>query len=188
MRYLACLIITILGLTLQGCLPVVGVAAGGAAVYNRKAIENFVNDQHVESEINKAYSKNGALATDNHIVVSSVNGNVLLAGEARTAALRDEAATLAQQAKGVRRVYNEIVIAKPISFWRKSQDATITTKIKSKMFVAPDFDPSGIKVVTNNGIVYLMGVVSPKQSDKAAEIASTTGGVKKVVKAFQYIT
>ena len=189
MRYLACLLIVTLTLSLQGCISAVGAAAvGGVLIYKRKSVESFARDQHIKSEINNAYVKNGALWEHNHIVVSSVNGNVLLAGEARTTALRDEAVALAKNVNGVQRVYNEITIGKPVSLWRKTRDASITTIIKSKMLVARNFDPSGIKVITNNGIVYLMGVASPTQSDKAAEIAGTTTGVKKVVKVFQYIT
>ena len=189
MRYLACLLIITLTLSLQSCLSAVGVAAvGGVLVYKRKAVENFAHDQHIESKINNSYVKNGALWERNHIVVSSVNSNVLLAGEARTPALRSKAVALAKQVPGVHKVYNEISISPPISLWRKTKDAAITTTIKSKMLVAKNFDPSNIKVITNNGIVYLLGVVSPTQSDRAAEIASTTTGVKKVVKVFQYIT
>ncbi len=189
MRYLACLLIIALILPLQSCISAVGAAAvGGILIYKRKDVESFVRDQHTEAAINNAYVKNGALWEHNHIVVSCVNGNVLLAGEARNANLRNEAVTIAKNVKGVQRIYNEIAIGKPVSLWRKTKDAYITTIIKSKMLVARDFDPSGIKVITNNGIVYLMGIASPTQSDKAAEIASTTTGVKKVVKVFQYIT
>ena len=191
MRYFVCLLITLLALSLQSCLPVaIGVAAGagGTAVYKRKAIKDFINDQRIETEISTAYKDNGLLSKNNHIITSSVNGNVLLVGEIQTAESRSQAAVLAQQAQGVQRVYNELTVSEAISLWRRTKDTAITTKVKSKMLVAPDFDPSHIKVITNNGIVYLIGTVTPKQSDQAAEIASTTSGTKKVVKAFQYIT
>lgn len=185
--YLVLIIIT--SFLLQGCFTAAGTAViGGAVIYKRKAIENVISDQHIKSEINNAYFANGELWQENRVIVSSVNGNVLLTGEVRTVALKQRAIALAKNVAGINQLYNEISIGKPVSLFRQTLDAGITLIIKTKMIFKQNFDPSNIKVITNNGIVYLMGVVNPEQADKAAEIASTTTGVKKVIKVFQYIT
>ena len=181
--------ILITTLLLQSCFTAVGTAVvGGTIIYKRKAIENIISDQHIESEINNAYFTNGELWQQNRIIVSCVNGNVLLTGEVRTAALKQTAINLAKNIAGIHQLYDEITIGTPVSIFRQMLDASITLIIKTKMIFSQNFDPSSIKVVTNDGVVYLMGVVNPEQADKSAEIASKTSGVNKVVKVFQYIT
>ena len=189
--YRSALIIFVLLTTflLQSCFTAVGTAVvGGAIIYKRKAIENVISDQHIESEINNAYFANGELWQQNRVIVSCVNGNVLLTGEVRQPALKQTAIQLAKKVAGINQIYDEIAISTPVSIFRQILDASITTIIKTKMIFSQNFDPSSIKVVTNDGAVYLMGVVNPQQADKAAEIASKTSGVNKVIKIFQYIT
>lgn len=190
MRRLSLLLtIIITSLLLQSCFTAVGTAVvGGAVIYKRKAIENVISDQHIEAKINNAYFNNGELWEQNRVIVSSVNGNVLLTGEVRTAALKQKAITLAKNIPEIKQLYDEINIGTPVGLLRQTLDTAITIIIKGKMLLAQNFDPSNIKIITNNGVVYLMGVVDPQQSDRAAEIASTTSGAKKVIKVFQYIT
>jgi osmotically-inducible protein OsmY len=162
--------------------------AGGFLVYKRHAVENFANDERIKSEINNAYFQVPQIWDQNHIVVSSVNGYVLLAGEARTAEIKQQAVALAKKVSGVARVYDNISIAEPVSFFQQTKDSALTAIIKTKMFFAENFDPSGVKVITIDNVVYVLGVVTLQQSDQAADIASRTAGVTKVVKVFQYIT
>lgn len=176
-------------LLLQSCFTAVGTAVvGGAVIYKRKAIENVLSDQAIEAKLNNAYFSNGELWEANRVIVSSVNGYVLLTGEVRTPTLKQKALSLAKNIPQIKRVYDQIQIGKPVNIFRQMLDAAITFIIKTKMLAAADFDPSSTKVITNNGVVYLMGVVNPQTADHAAEIASTTSGVKKVVKVYQYIT
>lgn len=189
LRIISISLILITTLLLQGCFTVVGTAVvGGTIIYKRKAIENIISDQHIESEINNAYFSNGELWQQNRVIVSCVNGNVLLTGEVRTPTLKQTAISLAQKVAGISQIYDEIAINTPVNIFRQMLDASITVIIKTKMIFSQNFDPSSIKVVTNDGVVYLMGIVNPEQADKGAEIASKTSGVKKVVKVFQYIT
>ena len=90
----------------------------------------------------------------------------------------------------VREVYNELVIGPPSSLSTQSNDAMLTTKVKTALFQIthiPDFDPSRVKVVTNQSVVYLMGLVRPREADAAADKASQVGGVRQVVTLFEYI-
>lgn len=176
-------------LLLQSCITAAGTAVvGGVVVYKRKAIEHFIDDKQIASEINQSYFSNEELWQENRVVVACVNGNVLLTGEVRTATLKQKAVNLAKAVPGISRVYDEIATGEPVSLLRQMLDSSITFIIKTKMIFAQDLDPSGIKVVTNNGVVYLMGVVHPEQADISSTIASKTSGVKKVVRVFQYIT
>lgn len=176
-------------LLLSSCWEAATTAvAGGFLVYKRHAVENFANDIRIKSEINNAYFQDANIWDQNHIVVGCVNGYVLLAGETRTAEIKRQALQLAQKVTGVVKVYDNIDISESLSLFQQSKDAVITVIIKTKMFFAENFDPSSIKVITNNNVVYLLGVVNPQQADQAAEIASKTAGVVKVVKVFQYIT
>jgi osmotically-inducible protein OsmY len=190
MRRFSLLITLIIScLLLQSCFTAVGTAVvGGAVIYKRKALENTISDQHIDAKINNAYFQTGQLWEQNRIIVSCVNGNVLLTGEVRTAALKQQAIAIVKNIPEIKQVYDQIQIGKPVGLLQQTIDATITLIIKTKMLFAQNFDPSNIKVITNNNVVYLMGIVNPEQSDRAAEIASTSSGVKKVVKVFQYIT
>jgi osmotically-inducible protein OsmY len=188
-RYVAATFILISSLLLSSCWEAATTAVvGGFIVYKRHAVENFANDARIKTDINNAYFQVPEIWDQNHIVVGCVNGYVLLAGEARTEAIKQHAMSLAQKVSGVVRVYNNISVAPPIDIFQQSQDTTITAILKTKMFFAENFDPSGVKVITDNNVVYLLGVVSPQQADQAADIASKTVGVTKVVKVFQYIT
>ena len=189
MRPTQLIIMVILACMLQSCMTAATTAAvGGVLIYKRKAIEDVATDHHIKAQIENAYFQNGELWQENRIIVSSVNGNVLLAGETRTAALKQEALQLAQQIPHVNKIYNEIAIDTPVSILQQTKDSLLTLIIKMKMLTALNFDPSAIKVITNNNTVYLMGIVDPTQADRAAQMASTTVGVQKVVKVFQYIT
>ena len=82
------------------------------------------------------------------------------------------------------RVYNEITIRKPISLWQRSQDAWITTKVKTEMLAKKDLHSTQIKVVTENSVVYLMGMLTPQQAELATDVARRIDGVREVVKEF----
>ena len=189
MRILSLIFIVAISLTLQSCWEAAGTTAiGGLLVYKRQAVENFATDQDIESKINRGLFQNSELWERNHVIVSSVSGYVLVAGQVRTAALKQQVQTMAQDVKGIRRLYNEIVVGQPIGLFTQIKDSFITLVIKTKMMTSEKFDPSSVKVITDDGIVYLMGTVGPDEADKATDIASKAIGVKKVVKVFQYIT
>jgi osmotically-inducible protein OsmY len=126
------------------------------------------------------------LKNDSHIEVTVFNNIVLLTGEAPTLELKQKAEEQAKKEQGVVRVYNQISVEGPTSTLTHTSDAWITTKIKSKMLANDELKSSSIKVVTENGAVYLIGVVSQQQADVAVNIARHVSGVQKVVKVFQY--
>jgi len=176
-------------LLLQGCAPVavVGVAAGASAVHDRRTFGALIDDQNIELKAAANINNDPTIKDQVHINVVSMNGIVLLTGEAATLEARDQVLTLVRSVQGVRRITNEMRITAPSSFGSRSLDALITSAIKSRMLVSPDFDPTRIKVVTENSVVYLMGLVTHAEGDQAVALTTHIDGVTGVVKVFEYI-
>jgi osmotically-inducible protein OsmY len=173
---------------LFGCAAVVvgGGAAAATAAVDRRTTGSLVEDQTIEIKAIKAIRANTELNEQAHMNVVSYNSVVLLTGETPTDAMRQKALELVKAVDKVTHVYNEITIAAPSSITSRGSDSIITTKVKTKMFADKEITGLEIKVVTEKGIVYLMGIVSKKEAEVATNIARQTGGVQKVVKLFQY--
>ena len=123
-----------------------------------------------------------------NIDVVSFNQTVLLVGQVPTQELKNLATRVATTSNSrVKTVYNELEVAGDTSFLSRTNDAWLTTKIKSLMLVNDDVEGLRTKVVTENGVVYLMGLLSRAEADQAVDLVSKTSGVVKVVRAFEYI-
>jgi osmotically-inducible protein OsmY len=119
-----------------------------------------------------------------------MNGVVLMVGQAPTESLRQQAQNIVGGVEKVRHVHNELVIAAPTSLTARSNDTLITAKVKTSLFGIkglPDYDPTRTKVVTEDGVVYLMGLLYRNEADAVSERARQVGGVEKVVKLFEYL-
>ena len=121
-----------------------------------------------------------------HINITSYNTAVLVTGESPVDEMRQKIVSIVSAVDKVKHVYNEITIAAPSSMVSRSSDVYITTKVKTKLFADKILSGLVIKVNTEKGVVYLMGIVSQKEAEIATNIARETGGVQKVVKLFQY--
>lgn len=177
---------------LSGCAAVIvgGAAVGASAVHERRSVGTMVDDEGIEWKVKSAIHGNKPLSSQSHINVISLNAVVLLVGQTPTEALRQQATNLAKGVEKVRVVHNEMTIAAPNSYMTRSSDAYITSKVKTSLFKVKghdDFDPTRVKVVTENGTVYLMGILYRSEADDAARQASVVGGVQKVVKLFEYL-
>ncbi len=178
-------------LLLNACAPLVvgGAAATASVAHDRRTAGTVIEDQSIELRIRSALNKDPELSKQAHINITSFNGIVLLSGEAPTSALRERAGEIARKTRKVRRVHNEIQIAAPSSMMTRSSDSWITTKVKSVMLGAAGdgIDPTRIKVVTENGTVFLMGLVTHGEADAATEKARQVKGVQRIVKLFEYL-
>ena len=176
---------------LHGCagLLIGGAATGITVAHDRRTTGTVIDDQTIELKLQDALNRQ--LPPGNHLSVTSYNGAVLLTGQIVSAPARQLAEDIARQIDPpVREVYNELVIGPPMALSAQANDALLTTKVKTSLFQInnlPDFDPSRVKVVTENGVVYLLGLVRPVEADAAAEIASQVAGVRQVVTIFEYI-
>ena len=145
-----------------------------------------IDDFQIATAIGVNIKKAHPLLKQSHVNVHSYNGVILLTGEVPSAEMRSLAGDTARDFRGVRQVHNELTIQGVTSFLSRTNDGWLTTKVKSKLLADKDIDSSKIKVVTENGVVYLMGTVGQSLADRATRVASTTKGVRKVVRAFEY--
>ena len=178
------------GVTLaQGCAPVIvaGGATAAAAAGERRTLGAFVDDGSIEIKARKALNDERDFGDDVHVNITSMNGIVLLTGETTTEDKRDRAVALIREIQGIRRIVSEIRVAEPRAFAYTTHDSWITGKVKAKLLGTEGLPSNKIKVVTENSVVYLMGLVKQQEGDMAAEATRTVGGITRVVKLFEYL-
>ena len=181
------LVMMLLSALLTSCAAVVVVgAAGGMAVYDRRSVSMMERDARIYYVVHKAIVTDPRFRGSN-IIVSSFNEVVLLAGQTPTASLRVVAENIVRNTPHVRRVYDEITVDYPLSLSQTSKDSLITGQVRSKMMGKKGLESGSIRIVTENGVVYLMGIVTHEQANLAVNVARQINGVNKVVKIFQYI-
>jgi osmotically-inducible protein OsmY len=172
----------------QGCIPVIvgGTGMAVAMVSDRRSSGTYVEDEGIEWKANKWISDR--LGDKVHLNATSFNRKLLLTGEAFNEASRDEAGRVAASVENVREVVNELRVAPTSTFSARSNDSYISSKVKARFVDQKDFRIQHVKVVTEAGTVYLLGLVSQREGDAATEIARTTSGVQKVVRVFEYVS
>lgn len=175
---------------LQGCIPLIiggAIGAGALLVSDRRPGGTYVQDERIEIAAIKFI--NDRYRSNSNINVTSYNGNVLLSGEAADEKIKSDAEAITRTIEGVKTVFNELTIAGNSSLGSRGNDTAITSKVKTRFLSnGGRFSPNHIKVVTENNVVYLLGIVTKSEADAASEIASTTSGVQRVVKLFEYKT
>lgn len=182
----AALIASTLGLS--GCLPLAasGVAVGTMAAIDRRTVGAQTEDQAIEL---KAVTQMGnAIKQSGGIAVTSYNRKVLLTGQVASEQDKAAAERVAATLGNVRSVHNELQVLGRPSFTTSAADVAITTRVKTAMLNAPDLQANAVKVVTESGNVYLMGLVTRREADRAAQVASRVGGVQRVITVFELIT
>ncbi|MGL4317945.1 MAG: BON domain-containing protein [Pseudomonas sp.] len=162
-----------------------GLALGGCS---NRSIGNKIDDQFLEPSVASEISRSHADLTSptSHIVVTSYNGVILLAGQTPRADLKDQAGQVATRVQGVKKLHNELQVMQPNSLAARSNDALITSKLKTLMLADSKVPSARVKVVTENGIVYLLGLVTHAEGASATNVVQGASGVQKVVKLFQY--
>ncbi len=184
------LIAILLTLTLlQGCaaVAVVAITTGASMATDRRSIGNQIDDQGIELEAYNEIAKNKSLNDNTNLHISSVNGSVLIIGQAPSAYLRDQAIKIINEIKGVVRIHNQIRIGNVTSVTTQTNDVWLTSKVKTALFANDEVNAKDIKVITENGEVFLMGIVSKKEADIAINITRNISGVNRVFKAFEYL-
>lgn len=172
---------------LQGCVTAVatGVGAGALMIADRRNAETYLADEAIEI---RAFNRiNEKFADKVHVNVTSYNLKVLLTGEVPDAGIKDELEKAIAGVANVKGVTNEVTVGASSSFGARSNDTYITSKVKARFIDANKFQANHVKVVTEAGTVFLLGLVTRKEADDAAEIARTTADVKKVVRVFEYV-
>ncbi len=188
-RYISCLTLICLLPTLSGCAAVAiggAAAVGTASAIDRRTTGAQIEDQTIETKSYNAINKDAEIKEQAHINITSYNTVVLLTGETPTDAMRSRVEQIVKGVDKVGQIYNEITIAAPSSLTSRSSDTILTSKVKSKMLTNEKLNGISVKVVSEKGVVYLMGLVTKQEGEIATDIARQTGGAQKVVKLFQY--
>lgn len=175
--------------TLAGCVaPIVigGAAIGGMMAVDRRTTGTQLEDAGIEQRAtNRIFNDYGEKV---HVNITSFNRQVLLTGEAPTAEMRDAVAKAVSGVANVRSLVNELAVMPNTPLTQRSSDTFITGKMKASLVDAKDLTSSAFKVVTERGVIYLMGIVSQRESDRATSIARGVSGVRKVVRVFEVVS
>jgi osmotically-inducible protein OsmY len=171
---------------LAGCAAVVvaGIAGTALVVADRRSAGAQLDDESIELKIATDWRQRWGERA--HVNGTSYNGIVLLTGEVPDATAQAQLIDLAKAVPRVRSVHNETVVAPVSSMGDRSNDTLITSKVKTRLVEANQVAANLIKVVTDRGVVYLMGIVSRQEADAATNLAATTSGVARVVRVFEY--
>lgn len=155
--------------------------------HGKRTLGTYIEDEVVESKTLVNLSKASADVSHAHINVTSYNNVVLLTGQVPNETAKQQAAQIASKTRKVSKVHNELEIAGPTTAVIRANDAYLTSRVKIQLFANENTDGGRTKVVTENGTVYLMGLVTPREAEHAVNLIRTIPGVKRIVKVFQYI-
>jgi osmotically-inducible protein OsmY len=174
--------------SLSACAPLLvgGAVMTGVVATDRRTTGTQVEDESIEIKVASAIRQN--LGDRVHLNVTSFNRRVLLSGEVASANDKAVAEKLAQSQENVHAVINDLAVMTPSTLTQRSKDTVITGQVKAAFLDAKDLQVNAIKVVTERGIVYLMGRVTAREAKRATDITRAIGGVVKVVRVFEEIT
>ncbi len=177
---------------LSGCATalIAGAAGAGAAsvVGERRTMGTMIDDSAIESVAKDEIKSIDEIGySRSNIGTTSVDGILLVHGQTQSTIIKNNLEKTCMKIKGVKKVYNALTIEENVGISQSSKDSWITTKIKTKLIGESGINTNSFKVVTENGVVYLMGVVTKEEGQRAATVAASTDGVVKVVKLYQYI-
>jgi osmotically-inducible protein OsmY len=171
---------------LSGCIEMAAIGMGAAVLssVDRRTTGTQVEDEGIELRVTNRISER--FGDRVHVNVTSYNRNVLLTGEVPDEKAKAETEKIVLGVANARGVTNELQVAGGSSLTSRASDATITGKVKARFLDANRFNVLNVKVVTEASVVYLLGIVTEREAADAVEVARTTGGVRKVVKVFEY--
>jgi osmotically-inducible protein OsmY len=174
--------------SLSGCFTMMvgGAVMGAVATADRRTLGAQTEDKAIAVKAEARLQKYPSELA--HINAASFNRKVLLTGEVRDQAMKADVEREIRSIESVEGVYNELAVAGPASYTSRSSDALVTTKVKASLVDMQTISASSFKVVTERGTVYLMGRVTQREGQVAADVAKGVAGVQGVVKIFEYMT
>jgi len=186
MRQLAVLLIS--ALVLGGCTSVVDSVTDEplSSDATSTSIGTSLNDMKMDTYIGVNIKKADPELDKSHVNVHVVNGVVLLTGEVPSKELKVLAGDVAREFKGARQVYNELQVRGKSSVVSRTNDSVITAKLRTKFVFLKDIKSTKIEIVTEDSVVYLMGLIDRASAQEATDIARGTTGIRKVVQVFEY--
>ena len=181
--------VILFGLLLSGCGSMMaGMQANSIEEdEGERTLGRQLEDETIETKAIVNIRDSNEAFDDAHLVAISFNGYVLLAGQVQSQELKAQATDVVREIRGVRRIYNELEVSAPSSGMTRTSDTWITTKVKSFLLGGSKTPGMRVKVVTENGVVYLMGLVTQEEADRITATAADISGVQRVVKLFEFI-
>ena len=176
-------------LIVQGCasLAWTGTTTAVSVAQDRRTTGTYIDDELIELKIGAAIRQDDELHTQSHVSATSVNGLVLLTGEAPGESLRDRVTEIARKIPRVRGVQNEVSLEAPSTLTVRANDSLLTGRVKIALLEEPSINVLHVKVVTQRGVVYLMGLLTQQEADRAADTARRITGVRRVVLVAEYL-
>ena len=170
---------------LQGCFPLAatGIGAGALVATDRRTTGIYIEDEAIELKSLRAFMRFPSA----HVNATSYNRRVLLTGEAPSDEAKKQIEDTIRGIDNVKDMVNEMQVAGASSYAARGADSLVTSNVKARMVNNGKFSPMHVKVVTEAGVVYLMGIVDKQEAEAAVDIARTTSGVSRVVKVFEYM-
>lgn len=153
----------------------------------RRTLGNYIEDNSIEFKSKVNLNKGSQALSQSNISVNSFNGQVLLTGQVPDERTKQEASEVINQLREVRKIHNELEIAGPTSMMIRANDTYLTGRVKAQLLADNRTNGMRIKVVTENGTVYLMGLVTRHEGEVAVEVVRNIVGINRIVKVFEYI-
>ncbi len=183
------LLLLVISPFLSACAPLLlgGAATTATVAHDRRSTGTIIDDNTLEVKVHATIADNKLLADNSNVSVTGYNGTILLTGEAYDDNIRQQITAAAKSVHGVKRVENQLVVGRRSTFMERTYDSKQTAKVKAALLdiKLPGFDPTRVKIVTEHGYTYLLGIVSQEEAEAAASVASRVSGVKGVVTMFE---
>jgi osmotically-inducible protein OsmY len=185
-QYLSAALIT---LAISGCGSVASTVKAGPFEdpNERRTMGEWIEDEGIETKAYVNIRQSNEAFADANISIASHRGYVLLTGQVPNEALKQQAAEVVREVRNVRRIYNELQVGVPSSAMTRTSDTWITTKVKSNLLARSNISGNRVRVVTDQGVVFLMGLATRAEADRVEEATSGVSGVQRVVRLFEYI-
>ncbi len=180
----------VFSIVLSGCVTALVATVAIATVdiiHDRRTVGEYIDDGAIEVTSRNILVSNAEFRKAAHVKTQSWNGILLLTGEIDNEQIKPELVSRLRAIKGVRQVVDETTITGKTKLWARTNDAWISSKVKSRLVLKTGLKANRVKVVTTRGSVYLMGIVTRDEADRATELTQTVRGVKRVVKVFEYL-
>ena len=178
-----------LTLGLGGCTTIANVANDGpiGENYGERTLGSKVEDESIQTKVSVNLGKTDARLADARVNIDVFNGVVLLTGQVPSEELKTMANNVAEQVRNVRQVQNQLTVAANLPTSQRLSDGWLATRLKTSLSTNESIDASRVQIVVENGSVYLMGLVTRAESDRIVSAVSSTGGVQRIVKVFEYL-
>jgi osmotically-inducible protein OsmY len=164
-----------------------GAVAGSSVILDHRTAGDYIEDQNIKAKFSHLFYQDSELSEQTHINITSYNRKILITGETPTEQQKQKLNQIAERIKNVRHYFNEVNIETPSSITSRTNDSYITSKIKTAIFSQlTELNGAQVKVVTEQGVVFLMGLVSQPQAIQITEISRTISGVRRIIKLFEY--